>query len=62
MKSERLERVLNQLKNEFYEVGDEWKKTRDKDLFYELNALVGAINEIEIFLHDRIITTLLHAI
>jgi len=62
MQSERLERVLASLKSEFFEVGEMWKAGRNSDILDELHALVGAINEIEIFLFGKRITTLLDII
>lgn len=57
-KSIRLERTLEYLKSEFYDIGNEWLKTKDPDQIHELHALIGAINHIEIFLYDRKITTI----
>lgn len=59
MKSERLERTLEYLKSEFFAAGEEWKDSKDTELLSELHALVGAINEIEVFLFDKRITNIL---
>lgn len=61
MESERLKRTLEYLKSEFFTAGEEWKASKDPKLMLELNALVGAINEIEVFLFDKKITNILDA-
>lgn len=59
MHSERLMRSLQFLKNEFYAAGKEWVENRDAALLEDLHALIGAINELEVFIYKRKITTLL---
>lgn len=58
-KYNRLIKSLEFLKEEFFEAGEEWVKTRNSDLFHELNGLLEAINWIEIYLYDMKITSLL---
>ncbi len=55
----RIEQTLSMLKNQFHEIGDEWKETKNNSLFNELHALVSAINALEVHLYDQKITTLL---
>lgn len=59
MESQRLERVLISLKSEFLDTGELWKENRESNHLEELHALVGAINEVEVFLYGKRITTLL---
>lgn len=59
MKSERLQRTLEFLKSEAYTVADEWKESKKSELLDELNALVSAINAIEIWIFDKKISTLI---
>lgn len=54
----RLERVLNDLKGEFFAAGEEYKETRNKALTDDLNALTDAINVIELHLFDKKITVI----
>ncbi|WP_342545795.1 hypothetical protein [Lysinibacillus sp. FSL K6-4013] len=54
----RLQNTLDYLKEQFYTAGAEWKETKDSKLLTELNALVAAINAIEVYLYDRRITVI----
>lgn len=59
MESERLTRSLQFLKKEFYAAGKDWVANRDAALLEDLHALIGAINELEVFMYEKRITTLL---
>ncbi|KOP72398.1 hypothetical protein AMS59_15825 [Lysinibacillus sp. FJAT-14745] len=47
----RLQNTLDYLKEQFYTAGEEWKEAKDSELLTELNALVAAINAIEVYLY-----------
>lgn len=47
------------LKEEFRLCGEDWKQSQDKHILNKLHALVGAINELEMFIYGRRITTLM---
>lgn len=54
----RLQNTVDYLKEQFYAAGAEWKETKDSELLTELNALVAAINAIEVYLYDQRITVI----
>lgn len=58
----RLERTLSYLKDEFRECGSEYKETKSSELAEDLHALTGAINEIELFMYGKKITTIMDCI
>lgn len=54
----RLQNTLDYIKEQFHTAGAEWKETKDSELLIELNALVAAINAIEVYLYDQRITVI----
>lgn len=62
MDNDRLERVIDELKSEFYATGAEYKETNDKALIGDLKALTSAVNVIEVHLYNKRVTVITDSI